>query len=70
MFCGYKPSTPKKIENIRQKWDKRNLTYCITNLTPKMTKESIHQQIDSDLVFTKNIQRLNLKKLNPMNRVI
>ena len=40
------------------------------NLTPKMTKESIHQQIDSAFKVYKNIQRLNLKKLNLMNRVI
>ena len=46
MFCGYKPSAPENIEDIRPKCDKRNLTYCIMNLTPKMTKESIHQQID------------------------
>ena len=24
MFCGYKPSAPENIEDIRQKWDKRN----------------------------------------------
>ena len=47
MFCGYKPSAPENIEDIRQKWDKRNLTYCVMNFTPKTTKESIHQQIDS-----------------------
>ena len=28
MFCGYKSSAPENIEDIRQKWDKRNLTYC------------------------------------------
>ena len=47
MFCGYKPSAPENIEDIRQKWDKRNLTYRIISVIPKMTKESIHQQIDS-----------------------
>ena len=61
MFCGYKPSAPENIEDIRQKWDKRNLTYCITNLTPKMTKESIHQQIYFAFKVYKNILRLNLK---------
>ena len=70
MFCGYKPSAPENIEDIRQKWDKRNLTYCIMNLTPKMTKESIHYKLILLLKFTKNIQRLNLKKLNLINRVI
>ena len=42
IFCGYEPSAPENIEDIRQKWDKRNLTYCITNLTSIMTEESIH----------------------------
>ena len=46
-FCGYKPSAPENIENIRQKWNKRNLTYCITNLTPKMTENSSVQFINS-----------------------
>ena len=70
MFCRYKPSAPENIEDIRHKWDKRNLTYCIMNLTPKMTKESIHQQIDSAFKVYKNFQRLNLKKLNLINRLI
>ena len=45
MFFGYtrKLSAPENIEDITQKWNKQNLTYCIMNLTPKMTKESIHQ---------------------------
>ena len=34
MFCKYKPSAPDNIEDIREKWDKQNLTYCIMNLTP------------------------------------
>ena len=40
------------------------------NLTPKMTKESIHQQIDSAFKVKKHIQRLNLITLNLTNRVI
>ena len=50
MFCGFQPSNlsvPENIEDIKQKWNKRVLTYCITNLTSKLTKESIHKQIDS-----------------------
>ena len=38
IFFEYKPSALENIEDIRQKWDKQNLTYCIMNLTPKMTK--------------------------------
>ena len=61
MFCGYKPSAPENIEDIRQKWDKPNLTYCITNLTPKMTKESIRQQIDSAFKVYKKHSALQFK---------
>ena len=46
MFCGFKPSAPENIEDIKQKWEKRNLTYFILNLTPKLTEELIKQQID------------------------
>ena len=42
MFCGFKPSAPENIEDIKRKWDKRNLTYCVMNLTPKLSEESIH----------------------------
>ena len=65
MFCGYKPSASENIEDIRQKWDKQNLTYCITNLTPKMTKESIHQQIDSAFKVYKKHSALKFKKVEP-----
>ena len=65
MFCGYKPSAPENIEDIRQKWNKRNLTFCITNLTPKMTKESIHQQIDFGFKVYKKYKALKSKKFEP-----
>ena len=65
MFCGYKPSAPENIEDIRQKWNKRNLTYFIMNLTPKMTKESIHQQIDSAFKVYKKHSALKFKKVEP-----
>ena len=29
VFCGFKPSAPENIEDITQKWNKQNLTYCI-----------------------------------------
>ena len=65
MFCGYKPSAPENIEDIRQKWDKRNLIYCTTNLTPKITEESIHQQIDSAFKVYKKHSALKFKKVKP-----
>ena len=65
MFCRYKPSAPENIEDIRQKWDKRNLTYFITNLTLKMTEESIHQQIDSAFKVYKKHSALKFKKVEP-----
>ena len=65
MFCGYKASAPENIEDIRQKCDKQNLTYCIMNLTPKMTKESIHQQIDSAFKVYKKHPELKFKKVEP-----
>ena len=65
MCCGYKPSGLENIEDIRQKWDKRNLTYYITNLTLKMTEESIHQQIDSAFKVYKKHSALKFKKVEP-----
>jgi len=50
MFCGYQPSnlsTPENIEEIKNKWNKTKLMYAISNLTPKLTKQSINEQIDS-----------------------
>ena len=61
MFCGFKPSdisdAPENIEEIKRKWNKNILTYCIMNLTPKLTEESINQQIDSAFkLWKKKIQ--------------
>ena len=69
MFCGFKPedfSTPENIEeDIRGKWNKPVVTYSILNLTPKLTKESIHQQIDLAFkVWGKHIA-LKFKKVTP-----
>ena len=61
MLCGYKPSAPENIEDIRQKWDKRS----IMNLTPKVRKESIHQQIDSAFKVYKKHSALKFKKVEP-----
>jgi len=50
MFCRYQPSnlsTPENIEEVKQKWNKAKLTYAISNLTPKLTEQSINEQIDS-----------------------
>ena len=73
MFCGFQLSNlsvPENIEDIKQKWNKRVLTYCITNLTPKLTEESIHKQIDSAFkVWDKPLQHLNLKKYSQMSHV-
>jgi len=50
MFCRYQPSnlsTPENNEEIKNKWNKTKLTYAISNLTPKLTEQSINEQIDS-----------------------
>ena len=50
MFCRFQPtnlSTPENVEDIKLKWNKRVLSYCIANLTPKLTEESINRQIDA-----------------------
>ena len=65
MFCGFKPSEPENIEDIKRKWDKRNLTYCVMNLTPKLTEESIHHQIDSAFKVYKKHSGLKFKKVKP-----
>ena len=46
----------------------KNLTYCITNLTPKLTEESIHQQIDSAFKVYKKHSALKFKKVEPNKR--
>ena len=68
MFCGFQPSNlsvPENIEDIKQKWNKRVLTYCITNLTPKLTEESIHKQIDSAFKVWDKPTALKFKKVQP-----
>jgi len=67
MFCGYKlnSSDSENIAELRRKWDKRVLTYCITNLTPKMTEESINQQIDLAFKVWKKHSDLKFKKNKP-----
>ena len=40
-------STPENVQDIKLKWNKRVLSYCIANLTPKLTEESINRQIDA-----------------------
>ena len=65
MFCGYKPSAPENIEDIKQKWNKRILTYCVKNLTPKLTEESIHQQIDAAFKVWDKHSALKFKKVKP-----
>ena len=62
MFCGFKPSAPENIEDITQKWNKRNLTYCIMNLTPKLTEELIHRKIDFAFKVYKKHSALTYKK--------
>jgi len=45
---GYQHSnlpTPENIEEIKNKWNKTKFTYEISNLTPKLTKQSINEQI-------------------------
>ena len=69
MFCGFQPSNlsvPENIEDIKQKWNKRVLTYCITNLTPKLTEESIHKQIDSAFKVWDKPAALKFKKVQPI----
>ena len=70
MFCGFKPelqnlSAPENIEEIKQKWNKDVLTYCIMNLTPKLTEETINQQIDSAFKVWKRNSALKFKKVKP-----
>ena len=68
MFCGFQLSNlsvPENIEDIKQKWNKRVLTYCITNLTPKLTEESIHKQIDSAFKVWDKPTALKFKKVQP-----
>ena len=68
MFCGFQPSNlsvPENIEDIKQKWNKRVLTYCITNLTPKLTEESIHKQIDFAFKVWNKPTALKFKKVQP-----
>ena len=65
MFCGFKPSnlsTPENIEEIKRKWNKRILTYCIMNLTSKITEKSIHEQIDSAFKIWAKNSALKFKK--------
>ena len=72
MFCGFQPSNlsvPENIEDIKQKWNKRVLTYCITNLTPKLTEESIHKQIDSAFKVWDKPTALKLRKYSQMSPV-
>ena len=69
MFCGFKPSdisdAPENIEEIKRKWSKNILTYCIMNLTPKLTEESTNQQIDSAFKLWKKNSGLKFKKVKP-----
>jgi len=38
----------ENIEEVNRKWNNNNkLTYAISNLTQKLTEESINEQIDS-----------------------
>ena len=68
MFCGFQPtnlSTPENVEDIKLKWNKRVLSYCIANLTPKLTEESINRQIDAAFKVWKKSCALKFKKVNP-----
>ena len=68
MFCGYQASdlsTPENIQEIKRKWNKNVLSYCIMNLTPKLTEESINQQIDSAFKVWKINSALKFIKKKP-----
>ena len=68
MFCGFKPldlEAPENIEEIKRKWNKNILSYCIMNLTPKLTEESINQQIDSAFKVWKKNSALKFIKVKP-----
>ena len=73
MFCGFQPSNlsvPENIEDIKQKWNKRVLTYCITNLTPKLTEEYRYtNKLILLLKFGINLQNSNLRKYSQMSPV-
>ena len=67
MFCGYKfdKINSENVAELRGKWDKRVLTYSITNLTPQLTEDSINQQIDSAFKVWKKHSALKFKKKKP-----
>jgi len=58
-------STPDNIEEVKQKWNKTKLTYAISNLTPKLTEQSINEQIGSAFKIWAKHSKLKFKKMKP-----
>jgi len=55
---------------VKQKWNKTKLTYAISNLIPKLTEQSINEQIDSAFKIWTKHSKLKFKKMKPMNHAI